>query len=121
LSTIRLYLDEDSQSRALVQALSSRNIDVITANKAGMMGKADSEHLQWSSAHDRVIYTFNVRDFHRIHSEILGSGGSHSGIILSQQHLSIGAQMRGLLKLISTLSASEIRNHIEFLSNWFDR
>lgn len=118
MSIIKLYLDEDSQSRALIQALSSRNVNVIAANEAGMMGKLDHEHLQWSDVHDRVMYTFNVRDFYRIHSETLASNGSHSGIILSQQHLSIGEQMRALLKLMSVMSAAEMRNHIEFLSNW---
>lgn len=39
-------------------------------------------------------------------------------VILSRQDLSVGEQMRRLLRLISTLTAEEMRNRIEFLSGW---
>jgi hypothetical protein len=39
-------------------------------------------------------------------------------IILGQQNYSIGEQMRRLLRLISTKSAEEMRNQVEFLSAW---
>jgi hypothetical protein len=45
------------------------------------------------------------------------AGQSHAGIILAaQQRYSVGEQMRRLLRLISALTAEEMRNRIEFLS-----
>ena len=36
----------------------------------------------------------------------------------NQQRYSVGEQMRRLLRLISSLTAEEMRNRIEFLSAW---
>jgi Tfp pilus assembly protein PilZ len=58
-------------------------------------------------------------DFYRIHSEWMREGKSHSGIILgTQQHYSVGEQMRRLLRLINRLTAEEMQNRIEFLTAW---
>ena len=43
--TIRLYIDEDSMDKDLVQALRARGVDVITALDAGMVERGDAEHL----------------------------------------------------------------------------
>ena len=40
----RLYIDEDSGDRSLVQALRARGVDVITAQEAGMIERSDDEH-----------------------------------------------------------------------------
>ena len=67
----------------------------------------------------RVFYSFNRGDFCRIHSALMRAGQSHAGIILAvQQRYSVGEQMRRLLRLISTLTAEEMRNRIDFLSAW---
>lgn len=117
--TIRLCLDEDSSDSDLIQALRLRAVDVVSASEAGLLGATDEEQLQWCIASRRVIYSANRRDFYRIHSEMLQEGKAHCGIILAlQQHYSVGEQMRRLLRLMNTLSAEEMRNHIEFLSHW---
>jgi hypothetical protein len=47
------------------------------------------------------------------------SGRGHAGVIIGvQQRYSVGEQMRRLLRLIARLSAEEMRNRVEFLSNW---
>lgn len=43
MSQIRLYIDEDSMSQALVRALEARNIDVLTINDTGTAGPLDQE------------------------------------------------------------------------------
>ena len=43
--TFRLYIDEDSLAAALVQALRSRGIDVVTAIEAGFDGYPDDQQL----------------------------------------------------------------------------
>ena len=52
---ISLYLDEDSHSSSLIQALRYRGLDVTTAREAQMLGSTDLEQLEWATAHSRVL------------------------------------------------------------------
>lgn len=114
---IRLYLDEDSMGRALVQALRSRAVDVLTAKEAGHIHTPDAEHLAYAAAVGRVIFTFNVRDFARLHKESLIAGQSHAGIIVSDQ-LPVGVLTRRLLKLLASKSAVAMQGQLVFLGDW---
>jgi hypothetical protein len=116
---ISLYFDEDAQDSDLIRALALRDVDVIGAWAAGMRERKDDEHLLWAAAQKRSLYTFNVRDYYRLHTAFLDQGRSHAGIILAkQQHYSVGEQMRRLLKRIATKPAEEMTNQVEFLSHW---
>src|SRR5437016_5494200 len=116
---VALYLDEDSQSSSLVEALRTRGVDVITAREAGMLKRTDVEQLEWASAQGRVLFSSNTSDFYSLHTSFLREGRSHAGVILArQQHYSVGELMRRLLKLIATRSAEEMQNQVEFLSAW---
>jgi hypothetical protein len=42
MSQARLYLDEDSMRRSLVFGLRARNVDVLTASEAEMIGRDGS-------------------------------------------------------------------------------
>jgi hypothetical protein len=47
------------------------------------------------------------------------SARNHAGLILApQQRYSIGGQMRCLLRLIENKTATEMANHVEYLSAW---
>ena len=117
--TPRLYLDEDSMQRGLVEALSLRGVDVVTALEAGLKERSDQQHLEYAASQGRALYSFNVADFCRLHSEFLTRRKPHAGVILArQQQYSVGEQMRRLLKLIASLSAEEMQNRLEFLSVW---
>ena len=117
--TIRLYFDEDSMRRSLVRALRARGVDVITALDAGMIEREDAEHLDYATEQGRVLCSFNVGDFYRLHTDYVTQGKPHAGIILMrQQYYSVGEQMRRLLKLMASKSADEMKNWIEFLSAW---
>ncbi len=118
MTQIRLYLDEDTQDTDLLMALRFRNIDVISTTEANMLASTDEKQLKWALNNARVIYSFNVRDFYRIHTNLLEKKQEHGGIILGVQNYSIGEQMRRILRIISTQSAEEMKNKIEFLSAW---
>lgn len=116
---IRLYLDEDAMDEDLVYGLRLRGLDVMTAREAGMIERNDKEHLDYATGQGRVLYSFNVSDYYRLHTEYLSQERSHAGIILArQQRYSVGEQQRRLLKLVATRSAEEMRNRVEFLSAW---
>ena len=118
MNVIRLYLDEDAMDSDFVEALRLRSVDVITPADVGMLSRSDEEQLQWAFENNRVIYSFNVRDFYRLHTTWLEQGKSHPGIILGQQGYSIGEQMRRILRIIAAKSAEEMLNQVEFLSAW---
>ncbi len=70
-------------------------------------------------AHECVLYTFNVRDLQRIHTEWMEAGRDHAGMILAQQQrYSVGEQLLRILSLRAAITAAGMRNRAEFLSNW---
>lgn len=114
--TIRLYVDEDASARALVQGLRARGVDVVTAYEAHLSGADDPSQLVYASAQSRVLYTFNVGHFYRIHGDWLAQERPHAGIIVvHRQKYPVGEQIRRLLRIINSRSAEEVRNTLRFL------
>lgn len=118
--TLRLYLDEDTIDKDLVQALRTQNIDFITISEAGLEGASDEDQLQYATVQGRVLYSFNIKHYTALSKAFLQQGRSHAGIILAEQHrrFSVGEQMRRLIAIATTLSDEEIRDQIVFLSAW---
>jgi hypothetical protein len=64
-----------------------------------------------------VIYTSNTRDFAVLHREYMQSGRSHAGIIYrTRQWYSVGEQARRILRIWAALSAEEMVNRYESIS-----
>lgn len=114
---IRFYLDEDTISRALMNALRARNVDIFSAHAAGLISVPDWQHLEYAVSLGRVLFTFNTRDFARLHSEWLVQGRHHAGIVVSDQ-AQVGQLVRRLLKLADTLSVDDMQDRLEFLGSW---
>lgn len=116
---IQLYLDEDTMDADLVHALRIRGVDLSTALEQAMIQRDDRDHLELATSQGRVLYSFNVGDFQRLHTKYLRGASHHAGIILAQQQLyNIGEQMRRLLRIIASLSAEEMIDSLVFLSAW---
>lgn len=116
---LRLYFDEDAQRGELVQAIRLRGVDVLTNNEADFNGRSDVENLVFATEQNRVIYSFNVRDFARLHSAFITEERTHAGIILAaQQRYAVGEQVRRLLRITNTLTAEQMQDSIEYLSAW---
>lgn len=64
MSKILLYIDEDVMDEDIVQALRSRNVDVLTVADVEMLHRSDEQQLVWARENNRVIFTFNARDFY---------------------------------------------------------
>lgn len=113
---ICLYIDEDAMARALVQGLRARGVDVTTVIDEGMNERDDNAQLEHATQERRVIYTFNVGDFCKLHKDYLAAGKSHAGIIVvSRQRYSVGEQIRRLIELIGTKSPEDMRDRLSFL------
>lgn len=103
----------------LVAALRSRGVTVITALDAGLIGAPDEEQLAFAAERGCVLYTFNVSDFYRLHTQWLNAGREHAGMILApQQRFSVGEQLHRILRLRAAVAAGSIRNQVDFLNNW---
>jgi hypothetical protein len=119
LSKVRLYLDEDAMRLALAHALRDRGVDVVSATDAGTVGCEDRVHLEYACREGRVLYTFNVGDFLRLHTEYLSEGRNHAGLVLGgQRKFTVGEQVRRLLLIVAERSAEAMCNQAEFLSGW---
>lgn len=122
MSQIRFYLDEDSTEKSLITAFRHAGLDVITVLDIDRQSYSDEEQLIWATEQGRVIYSYNQRDFCRLHSKFLAAQRSHAGIILlQQQRYSIRQQLQALLKLSTTKLAEKMVNHLVFLSAYIEK
>jgi hypothetical protein len=116
MAILRLYTDEDAGEHAVVQGLRARGVDVLTTLEAGQVGATDADQLAFATEQGRAIYTFNVRDFARLHGEYLGRGQEHPGIVvIPDQRYSIGEKIRRLASFVHRVTAEEMVNHMEYL------
>lgn len=119
MSAIKLHLDEDADSHALLNALRHRGLDVSSSRELALLQCSDEEQLVWAFEKGRAVYTYNASGFCRLHSEFIRHGRHHAGIIIGdQQVLSIGEEMRRLLRISDARTADEMGDNLEFLSNW---
>jgi len=79
----------------------------------------DEAHLIIASSSERAVYTYNAADFCDLHQRWISKRRFHTGIIIgAQQRYRSGEELRRLMRLISGMSAEQMRNRLEFLSSW---
>lgn len=116
MSQVRLFTDEDVYG-ILAAHLRVAGCDAVSTPEAGRLGESDESQLTWSAQAGRVLVTFNVADFARLHHQWMQQGRHHAGLVVSQQR-PVGELLRRLLKLSGTLSAEDMGDRLEYLSNW---
>ena len=113
---MRLYIDEDAMHHGLLSALRARHVDVLTVFEAGLTGQSDETQLRFAAEQGRVLYSFNVGDFCRLHAEFLHSDRSHAGlIVVPRQRCPVGEQARRLLQIVQANRAEGFVNHLVFM------
>jgi hypothetical protein len=119
LSSVTYYFDDDISSKRVVRGLIGAEIQVLTADAAGMRGRADGEHLAFAADAGRVLCTANQADFMRLHWQYIELDNHHAGIvIITQQAYSIGEQIERLVRLARLVTAEQMRDRIEFIARW---
>jgi hypothetical protein len=94
-------------------------VDLVTAADAEMINRDDQDHLVTATASGRVLYTFNTADYCVLHQGWMTQGRSHAGIIVApQQRYAVGEELRRLMRLMSSVTAEDMRGRLEFLSSW---
>src|SRR5687768_30908 len=89
---LRLYFDRHIMTRLAID-LRGRGYDIVTTEEAGKDTAADEEQLAFATAENRVLRTFNIRDFAPLHEAWQAAEHPHAGIIVSQQS---GSRQYGL-------------------------
>lgn len=115
-SQLAAYTDEDV-AKAVAKALKRRGVKASTTPEHGNFELSDEEQLKFATSIGAALLTHNVKDFPRIHYEFMAQGISHKGIIVAKQ-VSIGEMVRRFLRLAAKLSAEDMENRLEYLSNW---
>ena len=116
MAPIRFFLDEDIYG-AIAVSLRRLGIDAISTPEAGRLGETDESQLRWARNEGRVLVTFNVADFARLHVQWGRQGTDHAGIAVSQQR-PIGELLGRLIRLAGAEEQEGMRNRLEFLSDW---
>ncbi len=113
---IKLYLDEDI-TPLLARALRDRGYDVISALEIGNIELKDEDHLEYAVWEGRTLFTYNIRDFAKLHKKWQLKNKTHNGIIISYQFSinEFGELLRRILKLLYIWSPEKIKNQLLFL------
>ncbi len=75
--SLRLLIDEDTQSKTLVTRLRQAGHDVLTVQEADLSGLPDADVLTYAISANRVLLTHNADEFRLLHQ----ADDRHSGII----------------------------------------
>ena len=80
---MRLFLDAHVSGRAIARALRERGHDVHAADEERQLdGMEDETLLELATAEERIMVTFNVRDFAHLVGRWAGAGKDHAGCLL---------------------------------------
>lgn len=109
MGEIRYYTDEHV-SRAVINGLRQRAVDVLSVPEAATLGADDEAHVALALAQRRVIFTQDD-DFLRL----AASGKAHAGIVYASQRTSAGDIIRGLMLIYQVLEAEDMVGKVEFL------
>ncbi len=113
---IKLYLDEDVPS-SFAQTLINRGVDVITTQQAKNDSNSDLQQLILCDKRTKNYFTHNKKDFILLHNEYLQNKEDHTGIIISDQ-FTHGDSPEKIYETLVFSSAEDMKNRLEFLSNW---
>ena len=119
--TIKLYLDADiTAAPLLASSLRERGFDVISAVEVGNDALSDVAQFEYAISQQRVLVTFNIKDFVPLAEQFYVEGRQFSGLIVSPQIK--GAQFSLLLRLILNLlhrvDDVSMQNAIHFLQSF---
>jgi hypothetical protein len=120
--SVRLYADHNFDDRFSVD-VRREGLDLVLARDVGNQQLSDEGHFTWATAQGRAILTHDVKDFFRLARTWHLAGRVHAGIILSAQpraEMPYGRLLRRLLRLLDTLTAGDMFNRVEWLSQRWD-
>lgn len=82
---MRLYLDENVPV-VLGRMLAEEGMDCVSARDSGNLSLTDEDHLAFATTAQRILVTFDCKDFQALAACWAQAGRSHAGIMLSKPH-----------------------------------
>ena len=112
--SLRLLLDEDSQSKRLVSVLRKAGHEVLTINETGLAGSSDDVVLDYARAKNWILLTHNCDDFEDLHQ----INPNHPGILAVYRNADRFKNMsfKDIVKAISNLEVAGIPLANQFIS-----
>ncbi len=116
---LRFYFDEDVMVSAIIVALRTAGIDIVTVREAGMRGRDDPSQLTFAAEQQRTVVTSNIPDLARLHAAWMQEGRSHAGMVLvPQQHFGVGETIQRLVRLAHAFEPDGMVDRVEYLIGW---
>ena len=116
--TLRMLLDEDSQSKYLVNLLRLAGHDVLTGNDANLTKRTDRFVLNCAIDDNRVLLTRNCADFLELHQ----LNPYHPGIIAVYQDADPSKNMsyQSIVQAIANMQNAgySLNNQFVILNQW---
>ena len=117
---MRLFLDAHVSARRIAVALREAGHDVRSADEERALdGWEDERLLELATTEQRVMVTFNVKDFAGIAQRWAESGKHHAGCVLlvSLDHSQFGAIIRALSRALELRpDQQDWRDRVVFVS-----
>lgn len=97
MANLKLHLDMDTSRKDLYKVLLDKGYDVTRApNKEIPEDASDEIQLLWATSHQRIIFTFNIKDFINLSKK----HPFHAGILLANQSTTNISQLIQVLCII---------------------
>jgi predicted nuclease of predicted toxin-antitoxin system len=112
----RLHLDEHLSPQIAVQ-LRKFGYDVTSSQEAVLLSKEDRDQFAYAAAEQRVMVTCDVADYMHLHEQYVTANQEHWGLVLSTD-LPTNILLRRLLRLVSEVSAPELKNQVRWLNDF---
>lgn len=115
---MRLYLDDDLDSNALIRALRRAGHAVTSPREAGTRGVDDEEHLRFAAEEGLVLLTANAGDFVELHRAWTLQHRHHAGILIVYRENNPSRDMN--LKQIALAVGRVDRSRVPLADNYFN-
>jgi len=101
----------------LLKALLDQGYDVTRTPNSDVRENASDEYqLFWATSHQRILFTFNVKDFINLARE----HPFHSGIILANQSsANISQLIFGLGRILTETTAESWVGQVRWVQDWY--
>ena len=108
---MRLYLDDDLDSNALIRLLRRQGHEVVSPRAVGTRGSADEVHLRYAVENRLVLLTANARDFVELNQSWRRQQRHHNGILIVYRENNPTRDMdfQQIAQAVSEIEQSELR------------
>jgi hypothetical protein len=112
----KLHLDADTSSKTLYHTLRTRGDDVTRTPNDWIAREADdAAQLLGATAHGRILFTYNVRDF----TALAQGYPEHAGIVFAaQRRWTLSACIAALERLMTVTHADAWVGQVRWLNQW---